>query len=349
MTTPQHTSLSRRDTIRMLFRSSESRSLERASQHVSSSVVSSQLADDALAQYTAAIGACWHLSRGAAFARIEPSLLICLDGLEHLACHAPHEQQRTTAAHLAAQGSQLAALLAFHRNDLAVRREYCQRSLQWARLADDPSLLVAVLATAGSTFHYTGEPSLALRIYQATLPWLDQASPLAQSSLYMKQAEAYAQVGRRQEAEASLDHAYRVFPPHPVADPAFLYADCGGASLCLWDGLTYLALSKSVAENGSAARRFAQRAWEALELCGGPQSLPIVSERNHLEILNQQAATAIVLDDLDLFLAQFPQTIHKVTAFESQRRRQEATSIYWQARRQWPDEMRVKELAELFL
>ena len=55
-------------------------------------------------------------------------------------------------------------------------------------VADDPTLLVAVIATAGVTFHYTGQPTLALQAYQEAFPALDQASPLAQGSLYMKQA-----------------------------------------------------------------------------------------------------------------------------------------------------------------
>jgi hypothetical protein len=36
-------------------------------------------------------------------------------------------------------------------------------------------------------------------------------------------------------------------------------------------------------------------------------------------------------------------------ALGSQRRRQEAIAVYWQARKRWPHEIRVSDLAELFL
>ena len=346
----QHTThLSRRNAIRAFLRSPQALLSEDSHDPALLSHMPELVVEEALPQFEAAIHACWYLSRGLEFSGVEQALPVYLHGLEHLAREASQERQRHAAAHLAAQGYQLAGILASHRNQLAAREEYCRRSLHWARVADDPTLLVAVIATAGVTFHYTGQPTLALQMYQESYASLDQASPLAKGSLFMKQAEAYAQLGLRRDAERSLNCAYRVFPPHPAEDPASLYADCGAPSLCLWDGLTHLALSKAQANDERAAHRLARRAWDALELCGGARPPVVISERNYLEILNHQAETAIVLDDLELFLAFFPQVATRARAFSSRRRRKEAIVVYWQARQHWPHEERIKELAELFL
>lgn len=346
----QHTAhLSRRDAIRTLLRSPQALLSEESRDPAPLSHMPELVVEEALPQFEAAIHACWYLSRGLEFSAVEQALPVYLHGLEHLAREASQERQRHTAALLAAQGYQLAGILASHRNQLAAREDYCRRSLLWARVADDPTLLVAVIATAGVTFHYTGQPTLALQMYQESYSSLDQASPLAQGSLFMKQAEAYAQLGLRRDAERSLNRAYRVFPPHPAEDPASLYADCGAPSLCLWDGLTHLALSKAQANDKQAALRLARRAWDALELCGGAHPPVVVSERNYLEILNHQAETAMLLDDLELFTTFFTQAVSRTKTLGSQRRRKEAITVYWQARQHWPHEERIKDLAELFL
>ena len=346
----QHTAhLSRRDAIRTLLRSPQALLSEDSHDPTPLSHVPELVVEEGLPQFAAAIHACWQLSRGVEFSTVEQALPMYLHGLEQLARDASQERQRHTATHLAAQGYQLAGILAFHRNHLAAREEYCRRSMHWARVADDPTLLVAMIATTGATFHYTGQPTLALQMYQEAFPSLDHASPLAQGSLYMKQAEAYAQLGLRKDAERSLNRAYRVFPPHPAEDPASFYADCGAPSLCLWDGLTHLALSRAQADDERAAHRLARRAWDALELCGGAHPLVVISERNHLEILNHQAETAILLDDLELFTAFFPQAVSRTKTLGSQRRRKEAIAVYWQARQHWPHEERIKDLAELFI
>ena len=300
-----------------------------------------------LAQYTQAIAACWQWSKGSEFSTVEQALPFYLSGLEQVAHASPGHSQ--AAAHLLAQGYALRGILAFHRNDLQGRVDYCRRSVQWARQADDPTLLVATLATCGGTFHYAGQPLLALQTYQEALGLLDRASSLAQGSLLMKLAESYAQLGQEREAERSLYRAYRLFPPHPADDPAFLYADCGEPSLCLWDGLTHLALSQIPPAGDRTAQMHVRLAWESLDLFGGAHPRFVVSERNHVEILIQRARTAMALDDLELFIASFSNAVTGAKTLGSQRRRREAVSVYWEARTSWPHEERISDLAELFL
>jgi tetratricopeptide (TPR) repeat protein len=346
----QHTArFSRRDAIRKLARLPQEVFSQKLPEHVLLLQPPKLVAEEVLPQCATAIAACWQASRGPELSAVEQVLPSYLWALEQLARDASQPHHRQTAAHLAAQGHQLAGILALHRNQLAAREAYGRRSLHWARVADDPSLLVAVIATFGATFHYSGQPTLALQTYQEAVPSLEQASPLAQSSLLMKQAEAYAQLGLQREAERSLNRAYRLFPPHPREDPAFPYADCGEPSLCLWDGLTYLALSKTQTDDEPVAHRLARRVWETLELCGGAHPPFVISKRNHLEILNHQAETAVLLDDLELFTSCLTEAVTGAKALGSQWRRKEAVSVYWQARHHWPHEDRVKELAELFL
>jgi len=300
-----------------------------------------------LAQYQTVITACWQWSKGPDLLPIEQALPFYLHRLEQIARVSPKHAQE--AAHLLAQGYELRGILAFHRNDLLARADFCRLGVQWARQAADPTLLVAAIATYGATFRYTDQPQQALQTYQEALAGLDQASPLAQASLLIKLAEAHAQLGQKPEAERSLSRAYKVFPAHSWDDPAALFADCGEPSICLWDGLTHLALSRTSSADERAARLHLRHTWDMLDLYGGTHPPFVVSERNHVEILVRQTETAIALDDLDVFTATFADTVIAMKALGSERRRQEAIAVYWQARKHWPREARVSDLAELFL
>jgi tetratricopeptide (TPR) repeat protein len=300
-----------------------------------------------LGQYHAVITACWQWSKGSDFFSIEQTLPFYLHKLEQIRHVSPKYAQK--AAYLLAQGYTLRGTVAFHRGDLLARADFCRLGVQWARQAADPTLLVATLATCGATFRYTGQPEQAIQTYQEAMPMLNQASPLAQTSLLIKLAEAYAQLGQKQEAEQSLSRAYKVFPAHPWEDDAALFADCGEPSICLWDGLTHLALSRTASADDRTARLHLRHTWDMLDLYGGTHPPFVVSERNHVEILVHQAATAVALDDMDLFTSTFADAVTAMKALGSQRRRQEAVAVYWQARKRWPHEIRISDLAELFL
>lgn len=300
-----------------------------------------------LAQYQTVITACWQWSKGPDLLPVEQALPFYLRRLEQIARASSKHTQ--AAAHLLAQGYELRGILAFHRNDLLARTDFCRLGVQWARQTTDPTLLVAAIATYGATFRYIDQPQQALQTYQEAVPVMEQASPLAQASLLIKLAETYAELGQKPQAERSLSHAYKVFPAHSWEDPAALFADCGEPSICLWDGLTHLALGRTSSADERTARLHLRHTWDMLDLYGGPHPPYVVSERNHVEILVQQAATAIALDDLDLFTTIFSDAVTAMKALGSERRRQEAITVYWQARLYWPHEKRVSDLAELFL
>jgi hypothetical protein len=184
-----------------------------------------------------------------------------------------------------------------------------------------------------------------MQAYNETQPFVEGSSYLTQSNFYIKQAATYAQCGKTREARNSLEHAYTVFPTHPEEDPAFLYADFGPSSFFLWEGLTLLELAR----HGLAQPK---EAWDAFaQVEGAHPKLPLVetTERGRIEIINHQAGTAVVMGDLDCFCTYLTKGIEGAKQLGSAMRHKEATYFYWQARKQWPHETRVKELAELFI
>jgi tetratricopeptide (TPR) repeat protein len=158
----------------------------------------------------------------------------------------------------------------------------------------------------------------------------------------MKRAFSYAQCGQAQEAQESLNAAHKYFPAHLEDDPAYLYVDTSGCSLFLWEGMTRLELAR----RGLAEPR---EAWDAFAPVENLSSHMLTSERIRTEIMNYQTAAAVVMKDLDRFYPYLQKGIEGAERLGSARRRQEAASNYWQARKQWPHEKRIKEMAELFI
>lgn len=302
--------------------------------------------EETIEQCAQGIARCWQESKGYNLTSADQLLAVYLQRLEQVA-QIPSPYQRK-GARLASQGYQLAGILAFHRGNLAAREVYCQRGVYWAEVAETPTLLVLALTNLGAKFRYENQPARSLQIYREALPFLCQASPLCQSSLYMKLAEAYAQLGQEREAEQSLDLAYQSFPARVEDDPAFPYADCDLPSLFLWDGMTHLALGKSQMR-ADATREHLKLAWQAFEPFGGHQPTRVISERNRLEILNRQAETAVYLHRQDLFTAYLMEAAVGARALGSEKRRKEAVNVYWKARAAWPRETRIRKLAELLI
>lgn len=191
------------------------------------------------------------------------------------------------------------------------------------------------------TFSYStnplASPTRALEYHLEAIPFLEASSPLTQSHLFVTQAVSYALCSQEQEARKSLERAQACFPTSPEEDPAFLYADFGRSTFLLWEGLTLLELAR----HGLTQSK---EAWDVFVSMEGS-----ASERDRVETINHLAETAIVMDELDGFCTYLQRGIEGAKRLGSARRRQEATSNYWQARKRWPQEARVKELAELFM
>jgi DNA-binding SARP family transcriptional activator len=299
-----------------------------------------RFAEEFLPQCAAGIMACRYLMKGQDFFPAEQILTQYLPVLESLM--QPSSKYQQVAAQLALQRDILAGILALHQLHWGKREQHYRHGLHYGQLAQDSSLLTTIHVKLADTYIYLKDPMRALPICQEVLPAIKDVSSLTQSHFYVKQAAAYALHGQEQEARKSLDNAHVSFPAHPEDDPAFLYADFGTSSFFMWEGVTLLELAR----HGLAQPK---EAWDAFVQVEGPHPRIIVSERSRIEIVNHQAETALVLEDLNTFCEYLQRGIEGARRLGSARRQQEAIENYWQARKQWPHEQRVKDLAELFI
>ncbi|HYU71627.1 MAG TPA: helix-turn-helix domain-containing protein [Ktedonobacteraceae bacterium] len=306
------------------------------------SVTTALLIEEFLPRCTASITACWHLLKGSEFSVVEHMVSAYLPTLVQLA-QQPSRYQKT-AARLATQGYRLKGIVALHQNNLQARENYCQRALSYSEIAEDPSLLVSALISLASTFYYWSDPIKASHIYQKALLYMEHIPPLQRSRLSVELAVVYAQRGQEQEALRYLKLAQQVYPGHPENDPSFLYAEFSPASLFLEEGLTFLALTQHYPD-----REYDQKAWDTFAQVEEQQSKSLVPARILFEITNQQAETALALRNQELFRTYLEKGIQGAHALNSKQRRREAVKAYKQAQIIWPHELRIKELAELFL
>ena len=304
--------------------------------------VSAFIVEELLSRCAASITACWHLLKGSELSIVEHTVSGYLPILVQLAQQPSHYQK--AAARLVTQGYRLKGIVALHQNNVKVREMCCQRALYYSEVAEDSSSLVAALISLASTSYYDKNPLKAASIYQKALLHLDKIPPLQRARLSIELAVVYAQLGQEQEALHFMEVAQKVYPEHPENDPSFLYAEFTPASMILEEGLTHLALAQHYPN-----REYGKNAWSTFVRIEEPQSQVSVPRRIFFEITNQQAETALVLGDQELFRAYLEKGIQGANTLNSKQRRREAIETYKKALGIWSREPRVKELADLFL
>ncbi|MBA2287701.1 MAG: hypothetical protein H0W02_19675 [Ktedonobacteraceae bacterium] len=292
-------------------------------------------AEEILPQCAASLTACWHLVNGSELHAVEATLPRYLPHLVQLARAAsPHQK---TAAALASQGYQIASILALHRNEHEARESYAKRSVYFGRLSGDADHLSGAVRQFMGTAYWSKQPQKVLRSFQEAESFLDDASPLLRSGIYVILAWAYAQTHQEQEALTALGIARDAFPDAPEDEDDFTKASFGKGWLNLWQGRTYLGLEQP------------DNAWRSFVAVGGVRPETTTPERIRLEIVNHQALTAIALDDLDLTRACIESGVAGAQVLGSVKRYNEAFDAYRQARAAWPGEKKVGELADLFV
>ena len=303
----------------------------------------SVFAEEFLPQCAAAMMACRYLMKGQDFFQAEAILVQYLPALEALVKE--HSPYQPVAARLVMQHDKLAGTLASHRLHWADAEQYRSHAVQYSHLAQDRNVQAnARIELAGNLYRANPVhgPAKALQIFQEVDAFIQNCSSLTQSNFYMHRAFSYAKCGQAQEVQESLDAALKYFPAHLEDDPAFLYMDLGGSVLLLYEGMTRLELARC----GLADPR---EAWDAFAPVENLSSSMLTSERHRIQIMNYQTAAAVVMEDLDLFYVYLQKGIEGAERLGSALRRQEAVSNYWQARKLWPHEKRIKEMAELFI
>lgn len=278
------------------------------------------------------IGACWQFSKGSDLTLAEQLLPNCMNQLIPVA-QQPSKYQ-AAAAGLAAQGYQLYSIFALHHNDLPSSELYCKRAVQYSLTSENPNILVPSLRRLADTYRYLQKYPELLQTYLQALQYVDKVSPLLQSCVYRGVAVAYAYLGQKQEALRYIGLAKDTFPDHPVKDPSFSFAEFDFPWLIMGEGMT----RSQIGQTKQALDVFNQIKQPGI----------IIPERARLEIINQQAKTTIAAGDLEQSSAYIEAGAIGAKALKSQRRYNEAYENFKQITLLWPQEKRVKELAELF-
>ena len=274
-----------------------------------------------------------------------------LPALEILA-QQPSRYQKI-AAKLAAQGHLLMSLIAYHSLNSALREAYGRRAERYSSMAEDQTLYVTVLNYLADTFYAENRLSEALQFHEKAIAVISrpdsQTSPLLKSKVFVEAAASYAQTGCVQEALRCLGKAREFFSPATDDEPVYLSTDHGEYAMLEWEGQTYRNLGKcsfDLPKRSCVLYRAAQASFAQVSRL---DPAIVVPERLRLKTINLQAATAIALDEMDSFQAYLLVGAQGAKALGSQKRKQEAIDNWKLARLRWPDEMVIRDLADLLL
>jgi len=296
--------------------------------------------EELLPQCAASIIACWHLSGGNNLEAIEPILNSYLPTLILVTKHAP--SYREVAAKLVAQIYSLKAILAWHLEDLFKAETYCIEVLDYSDIANDTNLRLTALNQHALIAYYAKNFEQALAKSEEADTILHTTTkehifPIVQGRVYMYLSALQAQQNMK-EAEHTLEHAHKAFALQTTsAEPVPLYADCGHASLSLWDGLTYYHL-------GQHNATLTQQALTSLQTFGSLHLNTSIPERFRLECLNNRTLAAIQLNELEEATTCFEAAKQGATELESKQRGMEVNYAYLKMLKQWPKEVLVQDL-----
>jgi transcriptional regulator with XRE-family HTH domain/tetratricopeptide (TPR) repeat protein len=298
--------------------------------------------EELLSRCAASLAALWHLMKGHDFAVVGQVLSAYLPALKKMAQEP--SSYRQTAASLALQGYALEGLLAHHRNQLSVRVGYDQQAVQYSRLTEDHIQLVGALHRLANGLIQGQHPLEALQTLQEALLHLDKVPPLLQSAVYTLLAQVHAQCKQEQEALRYQGLAREAFFEQPpgVAIPHFV--DYSIASLYLREGRTFSDLAQHYPD-----REYSQKAWNSFAEVEKLPATIIIPERIRIEVINYLTLTALAFGNLEQFCDLLERGANGARALGSEKRRQEAIDAYRQGRSVWPNESRVRDLADLLL
>lgn len=308
-------------------------------------------AEELLPSCTTSIAACWHLMAGRDFAAVERTLSQYFPLL--VAWTQKSSARQHTAAYLTAQGYLLLGLVALHQlsvpSNFQRRFFYCQKAVEYAKEAGDPSLMAASLIHLGGAASDLGQLPDMLRFHQQAMYAVNDVSPLLQSKLYAEIAYAYAKNGQVQEALFHIGKARDLFPGEVVEDvPSFLSTDYGLFSLVLFEGQTLLDVGMHEDDSSQGLIYYTQAQAALAQIEQFPTTI-IFPERFRIEIVNQQALADIKAGNLEQFRVHLIDGARGAKMLHSEKRQQEVLANWREARKVWPHEPLVTELADLLL
>jgi transcriptional regulator with XRE-family HTH domain len=152
----------------------------------------------------------------------------------------PHQK---TAANQAAACYGLRSLLGYHLESLAVAEEDAKQFLYYSKLTEDPEWIVRAHVRFALISYYRGQPERALVACREANRYKNQIPPAALFSLYKEQASYEAQIGLKDEANASLHLAYENLL-RATRGQSHAYVDTSLYEWALWKGITHYHLAE---------------------------------------------------------------------------------------------------------
>lgn len=288
--------------------------------------------DEVLSFCTTSLPLCWQLYYEGGFTelgRILPGYITQLSTLAQLP-----SQQQAQAAHLASQIHQLGYLLALQHRDYGTSLEHTQKALHYGELARDFNLQTASLARKAYVYACMHRHTPKLLTYQEALRLCNSCSPLLKGYTYAGLAETYADRGDESRAREFLQRAREHYPDRPEDDPVYAYTHFRWATFYTFAGKMYLHLHQP------------RQAWKAFATV--EQLVPIDEEPYRVELLVNQATTALALEELEQSCLLLASAAKAARALGSDLRYDEAYIVYEQMQEKWGQEPPVKVLADLF-
>ncbi len=186
------------------------------------------------------------------------------------------------------------------------------------------------------TFDYLERPDTVLQIYQQTLPYLNEVSPLLQACIYAGVSGTYTQLKQEKEASRYLEMAYEHFPEKPECEPSFLQTICWYSALILCEGLHHLGFDRL------------HKAEAAFAKTNGWQVNAQMPARIHVDILNCRTETFIALKNLEQACEYLELAVKSALVLGSQKRLIETFVVFQKMQNVWPHEQRLKRFTDLF-
>jgi len=293
-----------------------------------------EITSETLEHFATLTEICRRLSEGNELKTAERILWTYLPRIEAIAKLSLKDQR--TAAVITSQGYLLAASLAGQRNNLQTRQYFSEQALLYGKLAQDRNLQIVALRQIAITFDCLEFPEKTLQMYQQALPYLEEISPLLRACVYSGISGTYAQLKQKQEASRFLGMAYEHFPKSLENEPSFLFVNSGYYTLILCDGLTHLDFDEPY------------EAKEVLARIDGLQPKIQMPERIRIDLLNCQVEVFMALRDMEQARIYLEAAVKATMAIGSERRFQEALTIFRQMQQIWPYESQIRRLGDLF-
>ncbi len=288
--------------------------------------------DEILSFCTTSLPLCWQLYYEGGFTElgcILPGYITQLAALAQLP-----SQQQAEAARLAAQIHQLGHLLALQHRDYGTSLEHTQKAQHYSEVARDFNLQIASLTRRACVYSCMHRHMPKLLAYQEALRLCNPCSPLLHGYIYAGLAETYADQRDEAQAREFLQRARERYPDRPEDDPAYSYTHFRWATFYTLAGKMYLHLHQP------------RQAWEAFATV--EQLVPIDEEPYRVELLVNQATTALALEQLEQSCTLLAAAAKAARALGSDLHYDEASIVYERIQEKWGQEPPVKALADLF-